>query len=1086
MIRNMMHGIVSNSPALNILMLVILVLGTWCGLSLRRETFPNFDMEYITVSVAYPGATPEEVENGICQKIEEYLRSIEGVKKITATASEGSGMVQLELRSDVTNVDRVLNEVREEVDRIPSFPELAEDPIVQRMKMQETIISIGVLGPEDYSVESHLELRQVAENLRDELLQMPRISMVNLVGTKDYQIDVEIPESTLRAYNMTLQDGASILRTENIQSPGGTIRAPSQEINVRTDNRRYDGEGISQLPFITRRDGTVIKIGDIAHVRDEFTDGPAQASVYTPPKEGIPENTDSISGRPVIALGVLRNTNEDLLKMVDQVYEFLEKKRNDGSLPAGYSLITWGDRSEEIRSRLELLMKNGFQGLLIVFILLSLFLDIKLAFWVALGIPFSICAASFWLLAKGATLNMMSTFGVIMALGIVVDDAIVVGENIYTHRQKGKNYFKAAIDGTAEVLPSVISSVITTIIAFVPLMYITGIMGKIIYVVPVVMIAILVASLCESFTILPCHLSHEKNLFLRMLAGYLYIFSWLLYPLRWLSSFATGVMDFTINHIYAPLIRLVLEYRFTYITTCVCCLIIALVMIASGVVPFVFFPKTDGNDIQVSLSFPNGTPPEVTEFWTAHLERVFWKVAREYEQKGTPIANRSFRVVGTSLQSRGGNMSGSAGGGSGHYGGVQVELVSDGSRTISSVEIANRWREEAGTVPGADTLTFDTQMFGPPGGEIEVMFMAKSQDGAKLTEVVEKCKEKLAQYNGTIDITDDDIPGKWEYRLRIKENAIAMGLHPEDLANVIRATYYGAEVMRLQRGRHEVKLMVCYPREDRRSLANFDEIRIRTADGDDYPITELADIEVVRGFTTITRRNQLRAITVSSDVDAEKTNAQKIINELKTDYLPSLLKDYPGVSVTWEGHEEERKEANSSMIIGFMAAMCAMFIVLAMQFRSYLQPFIIIIIIPFSVIGVVLAHLCANEPLSQFSLFGIVALAGIVVNDSIVLIDFINVRVRSGEPIHKVLQEVGQLRFRPVVLTSVTTIGGLLPIVCETSLQAKMIIPMALSLAGGVAMALILVLFFVPVLYSCYVDMLKFFGIEIRHMLLEE
>lgn len=1070
---------------MNILMFVVLVIGMFCGLHLRRETFPEFDMETILVSVSYPGATPEEVENGICQKIEEALQSLDGVKKITASASEGVGMVTVELKSSVTNVDRILNEVREEVDRIPSFPELAEDPVVQRVKMQETVLSIGILGPEDDSVDSQLALREVAENLRNELLQLSRVSMVNLVGTKNYQIDVEIPESTLRAYDVTLDKAASILRAENVQTPGGTIRAPSQEINVRTDNRRYDGRGIAELPFITRRDGTVIRFGDVAHVQDEFETGTAIARVYTPPETGIPDDLSNLDGRPVIALGILRNTSEDLLALVDQVYDFLDTKKEPGALPDGYSLITWGDRSEEVRGRLRMLVENGIQGLLIVFILLAMFLDFSLAFWVSLGIPFSICAASLFLYGEGITLNMISTFGVIMALGMVVDDAIVIGENIYTHRQRGKDFFNAAVDGTTEVLPSVFSSVLTTVVAFVPLMFVSGIMGKIIFAVPLVMISILCASLCESCTILPCHLAHPKNIFLSALRGYLYIFSWVLWPLGFLRKYMSSGMEWTIQNLYSRAIRWTLANRVAYINICLSLLIFTLALVGSGIVPYEFFPKTDGNEIQVSLSFPNGTPPEVTDQWTRHLQQTFWRVAKKYEEEGTPIAVRSFRVVGTSLQSRGGNMSGSSGGGTGHKGGVQVELVSDGSRTISNFQIANRWREEAGVVPGADDLSFDTQMFGPPGGAIEVMFVAQSEHGDELTESVERCKKFLAEFDGVTDISDDDIPGKWEFRLRVRESAQAMGIHPEDLADVIRAAYYGAEVQRLQRGRHEVKLMVCYPEEDRRSLGDFNEIRLRTPDGDEYPITELADIEVVRGYTTISRRNQMRSITVSADVDSSKANAQKITALMKSDFLPKLKKEYPDVSTLWEGHEEQKSESNQSMIIGFTAALCAMFIILSMQFRSYVQPLIILAIIPFSIIGVVAAHFIAGEPLCQFSLFGLVALSGIVVNDSIVLIDFINTRVRRGEPVHDVLLEAGKSRFRPVVLTSVTTIGGLLPIVLETSLQAQMIIPMALSVAGGATVSLLLVLFFVPVLYSFYADTLKRFHINLHDMLVE-
>ncbi|MDR1494405.1 MAG: efflux RND transporter permease subunit [Planctomycetaceae bacterium] len=1070
MLHQFFKWAVSNSPAMNVLMMAVILIGIICGLKLRRETFPEFDIEQIMVSVPYPGATPEEVENGICQKIEEALQSLEGVRKITCTAGEGSGLVQLELRSDVKNIDRVLNEVKDTVDRItPQLPEMIEQPTVQRLKMQETIISIGVLGPDDDSEEAALALRQIAEDLREDLLRYPRISLVNLVGTKDYQIDIEISENTLRSYHTTLDQAARIVRAENIQTPGGTIRTPSQEINVRTDNRRYNGQGIGELPFMTSRDGTVIKLNEVAKIRDEFTDGAALATVYMPPESGIPDDVSSISGRRVIGLNVLRNRNEDLLAMVDSVYEFIEKKNRPGVLPEGYSLVSWGDHSVEVRERLQLLVNNGIQGLLIVFILLALFLEIKLAFWVALGIPFAICATSLWLYISDCTLNMITTFGIIMGLGIVVDDSIVAGENIYTHRSRGKNYLNAAIDGITEVFPSIFASVLTTIIAFLPLLYIAGMLGKIIYSIPVVMIVMLLSSLGECVAILPCHLTHRKNLFLQMISGYLYIFSWLLIPLRWFKRYTDRAMDITVRRLYGTSIVWVLRNRSIFIVGSLCTFALTLALIFSGAVPFVIFPKMDGNNILVTLLFPNGTPEEVTDQWTRHIEQSFWKVAKEYEDAGTPVAVRSFRVVGTSIEVDGTNLSGASGGGNSYQGGVHIELIDGGKRKISSVEIADRWRKVAGTAPGADKLTFDTQTFGPPGGAIEFLLTAKSSEAGKLEAAVEECKAYLAEIEGTQDITDSDMPGKYEFRLKIKENAKALGLHPEDLASVIRATYYGAEVQRLQRGRHEVKVMVCYPREDRRSLGDFNEIRIRTATGE-YPITELADIEVVRGYTTITRRNQQRSITVSADVDENRVNAREITAALKSEFLPKLQQKYPGVTVLWEGQEEELNEATESMIMGFGLAMCAMFIALTIQFRSYLQPIIIMMIIPFGLTGSVAAHALFGEPLTLFSLFGLVALSGIIVNDSIVMIDFINRKIHDGAGLRETLVTVGQNRFRPIMLTSVTTMGGLLPIVMETSLQAKMIIPMALSIAGGVAFALVLVLYFVPVLYSYYAD----------------
>jgi len=1069
---------------MNIILIAVLVIGFYTATQLRRETFPEFDLEVIMVTVPYPGATPEEVENGIILQIEEALQSIEGVKKMTATASEGMGMVILELYSHVRNVDRTLNEVKEAIDRIPSFPELAENRVVQRVKIQEVALTIGVLGPESDSVEAALALRQVAEDVRMELLQYPRISMVNLMGTKAYQIDIEIPEHTLREYRMTLQQAANIVRSENIQMPGGTIRAPSQEINVRTDNRRYDGEGIGNLPFITHRDGTVIRLHEIANIRDEFVDGDISATVYTPPPltsegGGIPLDIDSISGQRVVALNVLRNTGEDLLAIVGDVHEFVNKKNQSGTLPPGYSLITWGGMSQEVESRLAMLTSNGLQGLIIVFILLALFLEIRLAFWVALGIPFSICAAMLFLTMNGDTLNMMSMFAFIMGIGIVVDDAIIAGENVYRHRQMGKDDITATIDGIYEVCPAVISSVVTTMIALAPLLFVAGMMGKIFYLVPVVIITMLAASLFESFLILPSHLAHRHNLFFQAIAGYLYIFSWLLIPLQFGRRYASLSMNWTAQHLYGPAIRAVLRNRLIFLTGSLCVLALSMMVVVTGKLPFVFFPNMDGNSIQANVVFPNGTPAEVTDRWTEHLERSFWKVAKEFEDAGTPIAKRTFRAVGTSLESRGMEIAGiTTGGGNSSTGGVSVELVSGDDRNISSMEIANLWREASGAVPGAEELTFASQAFGPQGAGIEFLLLAQPKDTEKLKAAVQECKKYLAQIEGVTDIKESDVPGKFEFRLKIKERAMAMGIRPGDLANVIRSTYYGAEVQRLQRGRHEVKVMVCYPREDRRSLGDFNEIRIRTPNGE-FPITELAEIEVVRGYSSIMRRNQMRAITVTADVDENKANARQITTALNREFLPELLERYPELSLEWGGDTEALQESMTSLVSLLGLALCVMFVLLTIQFRSCALPFMVMAIIPFGWIGVVIAHWLFGWPITMPSAFGFAALAGVIINGSILMIDFTNRRIREGRDVREVLITVGQDRLRPIFLTSVTTFGGLLPMMLETSLQAKVMIPMALSLAGGAFFSLFFVLFFVPVLYSYYVNVLEFFNVPL-------
>lgn len=1055
---------ISNSPAMNIIMTMVIGVGLFCCIQLRRETFPEFDLEMISISVPFPGATPEEVEEGICQKIEEELSSIDYVKKMTSTASEGAGSVMLELSSNVPDVDRTLNEVRTAVERIPSFPELAEKPVVQRAKMQEMIIQVAVLGPDDDSPDAELAMRELTEEIRDELLLLPSISNVSLVGAKDYQIDIEIPESTLRSHGLSLQEVSRIVQNENIKTPGGTLRASSEEINIRTDNRRYHGDEIAELPIIAQEDGSVLRLEDLGYVRDQFVDTPGRTY---------------INRKPAFVLGVQRNTSEDLLKMVDEVNEYVASR----DVPAGYEMITLNDRSTEVRDRLSLLFDNGLQGLLIVFLLLAIFLEIRLAFWVAMGIPFAIFVTGGWLEFTGGTLNMMSTFAIIMALGIVVDDAIVVGENIFAHRQKGSPLLKAAVDGTAEVLPSVAASVTTTVIAFSPLLFVSGMMGKFIAVIPVAIIAMLLGSLFECLFILPCHLSHQDSAVFRVIGVVFYIFRPFLWLMQWINRQADRALMWFIKRCYTPALHFVLRWRAPFLVSIVGLLAVGLMCVRSGIVPFVFFPKIDANQIQMSVSFPNGTPSAITEKWTRHAEDVFWDIAEGYEAEGQALASSSLRAVGMSVSSRGRDLGGSLGGGQGHKGSVTIELVSGDDRTVSSMDVVQQWRKAVGVIPGAEEVKFQTQGKGPGGADIEITFLADKKHDEQLQTMVELCKKQLAEYPGVTDIADSDMPGKWEYRIRVKEEAFAMGVRPMDLANTIRATYFGAESMRIQRGRHEVKVMVCYPRDERNRLASLEDIRIQTADGSQRPLTEIADIEVVRGYTSITRHNRLRSITVQASVDDAVGNSAEIVAELKNEFLPKQRAEMPGVSVLWQGRQEQQKESFGSMFLGFMIALLGMYTLLAMEFRSYVQPLLVLVIIPFGAIGAIAGHALMGHPISFFSVFGLVALSGIVVNDSIVLIDFINHNIESGNDATHAVCEAGKRRFRPVMLTSATTIGGLLPILAETSLQAQMLIPMAISIAFGVMFATVLVLFMMPVLYSLYAHALAILRIDIRNVL---
>jgi multidrug efflux pump subunit AcrB len=1055
--KSIVRASILNHSALNLCMVAMMVVGWFCLRRMNRESFPEFDLDRITVMVPYPGAAPEEVELGVAQKIEEAVRSIEGIKKITTTAQEGLCSVRLELTPGGRSPDRILDEVQSEVDRIPSFPLEAEEPQISVDSRRRASISVGIIAPQakpangdldseqKLSVDAELRLREVAERVREDLLAIPEVAEVSFLAARDFQIDIEISEESLRSHGMTLIEVADAIRRENQELPAGTIRSRSQEVLLRGNNRRSSGEELAELPLVSEPGGGVLSVGDLAVIRDEFTDATA---------------VNFINGKPALALSVQRSTSDDLFTMIDAVKETIA----NSELPPGYELMTWGDESIEVRGRLDLLIGNGFQGLFIVFVLLMLFLDPKLAFWVALGIPFSLLASGVFLYATGQTLNQISMFAFVMALGIVVDDAIVVGENIFSHRQMGKPYLQAALDGTVEVIPSVLTAVLTTVVAFSPLLFVAGTMGKFTAVMPAAIIAMLFVSLIECATILPCHLAHKDGLLFRFFNVVFYAFRWLLIPAGIANRFATRMLNRYIDSIYRPSLSWSLQNRSIVMAICIASLILMFGLKRSGVLQLSFFPKVDGNTLTANVTFPDGTPEVAAMTATKRCEDAFWKVAQQYEREGTPIAKSSYRVVGASVSSRGAT----PGGPGGHRGSVEVELIKAEDRGVLSSEIVKRWRAAVGTIVGTEEFNLGTRSFGPGGTPLEFKLLGPSDQLEQLNAAVEACKQKLAEYPGVSDIQDDSVPGKWEYRFRVKPEAFAMGVRTADLAETVRAAYYGAEVMRVQRGRHEVKIMVTYPRQDRRSLSNFDEVRIRLSDGIERPITELAEIDVVRSYAEINRIDQSRAITISSDMDEDVGNADEIVTDLKASFLPALLTKHPALRVRWEGQQERRAESFGSLFNGFFIALLVMYIVLAIEFKSSVQPLLVMLIIPFGALGAAIGHLMMGLPLTLFSFYGIIALTGIVVNDSIVLIDFINAKVRQGVPIQEAITESGARRFRPVMLTTITTIGGLIPILLETSIQAQILIPMATSIAFGELFATAIVLYLVPVTYSLY------------------
>jgi multidrug efflux pump subunit AcrB len=1094
--RSVIKWAISNSPAMNTFLIASLIVGTISMVIMRREVFPAFNLEILLVTVPFPGATPSEVEDGICQKLESAVSNVDGVRKMTAVAKEGFGYVILELDNNVSEVSKVLDDTRSQIDQIRSFlPPRAEEPEVKQIVFRSPAISVGIIGPSlpdgvernsPAALDSERQLRELTEEVRAELLDLrpvppknpvrrmlaglfqpkgPAISSAEIVAERPYEVSVEVPEDTLRQFGMSLDGFAQLIRQQNIDVPGGKMVTGSQEMLLRGNNKREDGIGIADIPAITKPDGDVVRVGDIANVVDGFAET---------------TSINLINGRPGLVIRVAKTNKEDLFTVVEAVKAYAAKK----TLPPGYEVETWGDISLDVVDRIELLARNGAQGLLLVFIVLAIFLELRLAFWVAMGIPIAILGAGFILLASGATLNMLSMFAFLMALGIVVDDAIVIGENIYNKREEGLGHIAAAIEGTVEVLPSVTASVTTTIIAFLPLAFVTGVMGKFIAIMPLAVIAMLFISLVESTFILPAHLAHDNNLFIRVMSSVLYVFKPFLYVFEKLNKHASKLMSFTINQIYEPMLRFSLNNRLVVCSMAIGAMFIVGGLVSSGLVRSGMFPKLDGREISGSLVFPNGTAAKFSAEGVAQLRGAFQELDEELQAEGHPsvVQNLYEKVgeVGDEMQGPTGVTNGS------HVGSVAVLLTPTDEREYSARELINRWREKVPKVAGTDALKFGARSMGPGGSSIEFKILGDSKGAPYLEDAAEDCKKWLASKTGVFDIEDDMRPGKWQRVLKLNSEGQALGLNEQDLAETIRSIYYGNEVMRLQRGRHEVKLMVRYPREDRKTQAAFEEIRIRDSQGNERPLTEVAEISHSRELSEINRLDQRRSITVTADLDSNKVDGRKLIEEMKTDFIPGMGESYrekygANLAVNWEGEQAQNEESMASMFTGFAIALLCMYVLLTLQFRSYLQPLIIMSIIPFGFLGAIVGHGIVGIELTLFSYFGLIALTGVVVNDSIVLVDFINTRVRKGIPLKDALAMAGSRRFRPIMLTSMTTIAGLFPMLLETSMQAQVLIPMAVSLIFGLLFGTLLILILVPVFYSLYGSVLRRFGMPLYH-----
>ena len=1033
--------------AANLLMLIFVVGGWILAPRIQQEVFPEISLDWISVSVPYPGAGPEEVEEGILLKIEENLTGVDGIVRITATAREGFGTVLAEVREGM-DADRVLQDVRSEVERITTFPQDAEKPVISKLLNRREVVSLVVYG--DLSEHS---LRERAEAVRDQLLTYPQITQVDLGGVRPYEIAIEVPEQQLRRHNLTLEQIARRVREASLDLPGGVLRTEGGEILLRTVERRHFGPEYEDIVVVTRADGSQVRLADLAQVRDTFAETDTAAR---------------FDGKPAAMVRVYRVGRQKPTEISALVRRYVEE--HSAQLPPAVYLAVWNDTSELFESRMNLLLKNAALGLVLVFLVLGLFLELRLALWVMLGIPIAFLGTLMFMPVLGVSINMISLFAFILALGIVVDDAIVVGENVYEHRQRGVSYLQAAVAGTQEVAVPVVFAILTTVAAFAPLLFVSGIMGKFVGVIPIIVITLVLMSLVESLFVLPAHLALGRRRSID--AG----------VLGRIDGLRRGFGVLLERFIAGPYRRGLegcLVYRYTTLAAAVVLLLLAVGVVRGGIIKFTFMPEVDGDVVTASLRMPPGTPVAETDRVRRHVEeRAMAAIAELEAQKpeADSLLRHFYAVIGGTLPD-GGPVAADGGSGA-NLAEMALLLAPSEQRQLSAAAVAAAWRRHVGEVPGVESLVFESDLV-RMGANIDIQLV--HEDFSVLSAAATRIRTELGNYPGVGDIEDSHRFGKQELKIRLTSEARTLGISEAELGRQVRGAFYGAEALRLQRGRNEVKVMVRYPEQDRQSRWGLDNLRIRTPDGGELPLGRAARLEQGRGYAEIRRADRRRVVNVTASVDSRIANAREILADLQAGLLPRLEQDFPGLAFDLEGEQKELRQSLASMATGFKLALFGIFALLAIPFRSYSQPLIIMAAIPFGIVGALGGHLLMGYDLSILSLFGIVALTGVVVNDSLLLIDRINCNYRQGgADLLAAVTDAAQRRFRPVLLTSLTTFFGLAPMILERSVQAQFLIPMAISLGFGILFATGITLLLIPVLYVVLEDLRGLLGLAGR------
>ncbi len=1031
--KRIVEWTVKNHVTANLLLLFIILFGFVNMINSKVEVFPYYSLDMISVTVPYRGATPKDVEESICARIEEEVSGIDGVKKVTSTASEGVGTVFIEVQKGY-NVRKVLDDVKNAVDRITNFPQEIDKPIITEVSRRTEVLKILVYGKADEK-----DIKKVAEKIRDDLTSYKDISLVQITSARPYEISINVPQKSLENYHLSLSDIANIVRLNCRDIPAGRIKAKNREILIRTKGLKYHAKDFARIPVISDERGNVVCLSDIATIEDGFEDIDSDVT---------------LDGYRTVVVNVYRVGKQSALKIERIVKKYLKGEKR--FLPEGIHLVILGNMAEILRSRLHLLLKNAKYGLFLVLILLAIFLEVRLAFWVAAGIPVSFLGAFIVLPHFGVSINMISLFAFIICLGIVVDDAIVIGEHIFYKMEKGMPRVEAAIEGTMEMALPVFLSVATTIAAFFPLLNVEGVFGKFMFAIPAVVISVLTVSLLEALFILPSHLAGIKN----RKSNLFHI----------LPDYFNKKLDYFIDNIYLKFLRTAIEKRHITLSIGVFMLLFTLGFFVSGHLKFLFFPKVDSDQVVCSIKLPEGSGALETARAVDYVKQKAFELEKQINRKyGKSVVKHIVATVGLQPYTNRHNTSATSRAFASNKGEVALELEKSDKRGIDSNEIAKMWRNLTGEVPGVESITFTASLFNA-GAPINIQLSA--DDFELLKKLSKQLENKLREFKGVYDIKDNLEGGKLEIKLKLTEEGKILGFNVTTLGEQVRGAFYGLEAVRIQRGKDDVRVMVRYPENERDSRYFLDNLKVKSPSGVLVPLSNVATYTISPSYSVITRSNRRRVVNVMADVNEKIADPDKILEKLSKTYLKHLKENYPGLNYSFEGQEKEKSDSMKSMKIGFYIALLLIYVLLAVPFNSFKIPLVIMTAIPFGIIGAIWGHVLLGYDLSLLSFFGIVALTGVLVNDSLVLIDAIYQFKKSMPNVTKteIVIEACKKRFRPVILTSITTFGGLMPMIFEKSVQAKFLIPMAISLGFGVMFATGITLVLVPSLYMIFDD----------------